>query len=100
MILRIYDKPSQKAFDCIKGTKGLPLIFKVAAPKGMLIIEVDDDESEYVTDFLEAKGFSYENENEEETVKKNKPSLVKKTPKIIDTISLDDGSMQPWPPLP
>jgi hypothetical protein len=99
MILRIYDKPSQKAIDCLRGTKGLPLIFKVAISKGMLTVEVEDDESEYVTDFLEAKGFSYENEDEE-TVKEKKATSVKKIPKIIDNPSPDNGLMQPWPPLP
>jgi len=67
--------------------------------KGILTVEVEDDESEYVTDFLEAKGFSYENEDEE-TVKEKKASSIKKAPKIVDTIPPDDGSMQPWPPLP
>jgi len=96
MILRIYDKPSQKAIDCLSGARGLPLIFKVSISKGILVIEVDDDESEYVTDFLEAKGFAYENEDEEN----NKEEKVKKASKIIDISLPDDGTMQPWPPLP
>lgn len=80
-------------------------MFMVSKSGSGVVIEIDDDDSEYLTDFLDAKGFNYEEEDEDDGQirsrrQKTKPKKAKKLPRpyeYMPTEELKAETPKPWP---
>lgn len=99
MIVTIKNKVGQKALEFLRTQRNLPLLFLVTQSASEVIVEVDDDDSDDLLGFLEAKGFDYENEPEESIQLKEKKKKVAQT-LVSDMTPLPNNLnpiSNPWP---